>query len=858
MARYKIFISYSKKDKQYLEAFKNHLKPFDNNAELSVWSDQEIGAGANWDREIHDAMGEADAAVLLVSPDFLATDYVVDEEIPFLIEREASGTLVLAPFFIRAANVQAKIFDGDIKLTDFQGLNRPDQPIASLGDAERDARLAEAANKLWEQLEKRENPRERRQTTSAKALTVELKLRGRHLDRSYSKAVEGTFLQNGMSLELDRLESLGRTGDRETVGERLFELLFGSEREWSAILPKALGKPGTPAAHFGVRTRILAHSPELQDLPWSSCHWQRQSLAEQAWTFELVDRRETPKNVWLEAPCSALMIGGEIDGEDSKLCAEAHWASFQGLVQRAWNHPANPDLRWVPTADEALAALAEGPRLVYVFAYAREGGKGLEILLPDADGRPRSLAFDELTAAIDADHPPMILVVSTFGSCPLVPALPGVAVVVHLRHEAAGIREGFEARRQGMTFWSDVLQEGWDPVKAFHELGPDARHDGRIRTDYDHFETRVADHTPKIDRARSRLDRRPQREAVMSLIRDLVGLQNRRVTCVVAYGSPGNMVEHFSVQVRDTLKDWARGTARLEHHPLAFPNGGGAASLDDFETHLRDYLHLQWEQELAEGFSKPRRGGPTASPVHFIDWGSYGVDGRDVPDGPALQTWLTFCCDRLGAAVTGRERILSYIALVLPPERHAGLCEFLDSQSQQEALKKTHFHVQHLQPLKKITPQDLRTFLADDENTSCHPEYRDEIAERICVKTGGEFEATVKFLEDAERTSWYDLLDWLRLEQDKKPSDIDPLLLTYRLVLAGYATPELLQTLETRPLLAAARKAAQDREIEGSLRKTLETLEDEQGGRWPNALWLSWMQNTRAERLETLREELRG
>jgi len=375
MPRHKIFISYSKKDREYLDALCVQLASFD--AELLVWSDQDISPGASWDQEIRDAMKSADAAVLLVSADFLATKYVVDVEIPFLLEAVTGRGLLFTPLFVRSSNADKKTFKralhpttGELgaKITDFQGLNRLDQPLAGLSAAERDKVLSKAAHQLWQWLDERPSPREKRRTTSARTLTVELRPSGRHLDRTYSRPAEGPFRQNSAEIDLDLLQGLRRRGEVVALGEKLFELLFGGEHQWSQVLPD-LGRQGTPAALSGIRARILTDHPVLLDLPWPSCHWRGHSLAEQGWTFELVTRAERPANVWLEAPCPALMISGEAD--QAPLNAAAHWGSFQSVLHRAWDHPVATDFSWASRPKEILDALAKGPRLVYIYSGGR-------------------------------------------------------------------------------------------------------------------------------------------------------------------------------------------------------------------------------------------------------------------------------------------------------------------------------------------------------------------------------------------------------------------------------------------------------------------------------------------------------
>ena len=761
-----IFISFSHVDRELMEAVRVHLEPF---GDLHPWSDQEIGAGESWEQEIRGAMSRADAAVLLVSPDFLASHYISEVEVPYLMEAANAGKLVFAPLFVRHANPEQRIYKQILKpnsselgarITDFQGFNQPNQPLASLSVAERDRLLAESARELEERLKNKPAVRRGKSGQPQRALTVELKLKGGHLDRTYSRPGQDTLLQNSTSVDFDRLQSL----PEKERGERLFEVLFGGSLEWSRILPPAFGREGTPSVFFNVRVRIHTPHAELLDLPWPSCCWKGHCLADQGWTFELVSHPGRPPARQLEAPCSVLMLGSEVDGQEA-LEVEAHALAFQSLLNRAWDNPVSLDLRREQTYDGALKALDARPGLLYVYAHARDVGGHLEILLQDASGKPCPLRFEEFAERF-ASRSPSVVVLHTVGPCPPALALPGAAAVLHLRR-AAPSQEG---RQQALFFWDDVLAGGKNPANAFHELGSRVRTRGLIWTDYDPFETRHSDRTPKVDRPRSRLDRRKQRDAVTGLVRDLVRSHQRRLTCAVAYGSKGNLVGHFAQQVLDTLKD-SPELARVQRIDLSFPSealNGRKPRVEDFDLHFRERFHIQFEQPLADALRKARRRGGIAPLVYFLNWGYYGEE-KDV-GGPALTSWLTFCAEHLVSAVEGTDRILSYVALGLEGCRHKGFLGFLDTQSRRPGLDQNRFHLEPLQPLDIITPQDLHLFLADDDNTSCDPTYRGEMAERICQFTGGDFEATVELLENAERgNQWPELHRTLPKAEPPKP-----------------------------------------------------------------------------------------
>lgn len=96
-----IFISYSHKDEAWKEALQRHLKVLQAHNEFSIWDDRQIEVGANWLPAIENAIEQAKVALLLVSSDFLTSEFVTRKEIPrFLQRREAEG-LQVVPIIIR-------------------------------------------------------------------------------------------------------------------------------------------------------------------------------------------------------------------------------------------------------------------------------------------------------------------------------------------------------------------------------------------------------------------------------------------------------------------------------------------------------------------------------------------------------------------------------------------------------------------------------------------------------------------------------------------------------------------------------------------------------------------------------------
>ena len=87
----KIFCCYAHEDEALLNKLKAHLKPLQRQGLIDVWHDRDIGAGAEWEQEIKDQLNAAQIILLLVSPDFMDSDYCYGIEMQRAIERHELG-----------------------------------------------------------------------------------------------------------------------------------------------------------------------------------------------------------------------------------------------------------------------------------------------------------------------------------------------------------------------------------------------------------------------------------------------------------------------------------------------------------------------------------------------------------------------------------------------------------------------------------------------------------------------------------------------------------------------------------------------------------------------------------------------
>ena len=58
---------------------------------MEAWADSKIDVGDDWETKIQEAMAQASIAVLLITHNFLTSDYIMTKEVPFLLERRRTG-----------------------------------------------------------------------------------------------------------------------------------------------------------------------------------------------------------------------------------------------------------------------------------------------------------------------------------------------------------------------------------------------------------------------------------------------------------------------------------------------------------------------------------------------------------------------------------------------------------------------------------------------------------------------------------------------------------------------------------------------------------------------------------------------
>ena len=85
-----LFISYSQQDQTEIEALLTHLEGLQQAGRLTLWSDRDIAPGADSQSAITQAIEQADIALLLITANYLASEFITGREIPALLTRRTA------------------------------------------------------------------------------------------------------------------------------------------------------------------------------------------------------------------------------------------------------------------------------------------------------------------------------------------------------------------------------------------------------------------------------------------------------------------------------------------------------------------------------------------------------------------------------------------------------------------------------------------------------------------------------------------------------------------------------------------------------------------------------------------------
>jgi hypothetical protein len=177
------------------------MRPLVREDQIQWWDDTMIAAGAEWRKEIGRALASTRVAVLLISADFLASDFVADDEMPALLKAAEDKGAVIIPLIVSPSR-----FKEMASLAQFQPINPPSQPLAGLGKSKQEEYLVKAADAILQALAVRAKRKPTMTLSSAKAARAARPPRTKR-EPSGTDATVGSFVISHASIDFGRVTS---------------------------------------------------------------------------------------------------------------------------------------------------------------------------------------------------------------------------------------------------------------------------------------------------------------------------------------------------------------------------------------------------------------------------------------------------------------------------------------------------------------------------------------------------------------------------------------------------------------------------------------------------------------------------
>jgi hypothetical protein len=120
-----VFYSYAHEDEKLRDELAKQLRLLRREGKITEWYDRDISEGEEWEHKIDTHLNTARIILLLISPDFITSDYCYDSEMMRAMERHATGEARVIPIILRPADWHAAPF-GKLK-----ALPRDGKPVTT-------------------------------------------------------------------------------------------------------------------------------------------------------------------------------------------------------------------------------------------------------------------------------------------------------------------------------------------------------------------------------------------------------------------------------------------------------------------------------------------------------------------------------------------------------------------------------------------------------------------------------------------------------------------------------------------------------------------------------------------------------
>jgi hypothetical protein len=734
MARTKVFVSYSHAEKDIRDEVLRSLRAVPRINKVLWWDEEEIAIGDKFHAKIQQGLAESRIGILLLSNHSFTSDYILQHELPYLIEHAEAGDLKLGCLYLTAMAEAAFIREIEsngqkrtIDLKEYLGAHAPQEPLDRLDPGAR----AQVYKELTDWAASVLDVPEDRKDLQRYELGVTLRVQRDYWEHSFWLP-PATPLQRPSLHVPDPDELFGMPGEL-IDGENLFRLLFGSELHKSSnILGAAFGMPSpVDPTRAPLRLRLSTNDERLWALPWGKIAYQGRRLAEVGWTVELHHASapglpEYPVHTCY-FPGKVLLLGAQDYLHTPQ--GAAHLTDVEHFFQSRWPRDAEP-IRVHTSLDLRDRLRTGATRLLYYFGSA--SSEGLLV-----HGAQDLVSWSELASLLE-QTPVSVVFLNLLGEdsfaamAPVRHLLPGAwAVLVQCRARS----EVDSAGREALDWLQHVFaaNPALDPVAALF------RQPRGLVTAWTRYGSWRTTPLPRFDvpeLVERLLDRHRQRNDLAGAKEEFYTFTERRIHHVVALGETGAKVAGFPLMVSQHLRETKREQEVFRHHSFTLNTGmntiervdqrvrqelgigprasvsGALLKTDTLTGHGFWFLVLGWvlshrmEDDNIEAVAVLLRA--------VADW----CRNRLLPELPANQTGINIRAVSIAAIETASGTGLEQLRDIVD----AMHLELNDTES---------FHAGELEPLARVRLTDLTSYFRNRQICSCHDLYRDRFPKML-------------------------------------------------------------------------------------------------------------------------------
>ncbi len=217
--RRQLFISYSHRDGEWVERLRRMIKPLEQRYGLERWDDSRIQAGGLWRQEIEQALANASVALLLVSADFLASDFVTRSELPPLFRAAKQNGLRILWVPLRPS-----LWKHIPEIEQYQAVIPPGRTLAEMAEVEQERAFVQIAELILSTFQEQEERLARLKKEEAERLASEQKEQEVRLAREQkaeAERLEPEQKEEAERVARDRQAREWEAQDRQAEQERL-------------------------------------------------------------------------------------------------------------------------------------------------------------------------------------------------------------------------------------------------------------------------------------------------------------------------------------------------------------------------------------------------------------------------------------------------------------------------------------------------------------------------------------------------------------------------------------------------------------------------------------------------------------